>query len=46
MGFLSELLGRPKNEAPLMLFPIGYHGKDAVVPALSRKRLDEVAVFL
>jgi nitroreductase len=46
MQFLSELLGRPKNEAPLILFPIGYAADDATVPALRRKSLDEVAVFV
>lgn len=44
MGFLSELLERPENERPYILFPIGYP-KDAVVPDLRRKSLDEVCLW-
>jgi iodotyrosine deiodinase len=42
MGFLSELLGRPSNEKPYVLFPVGYPAPDAMVPDLARKSLDEV----
>lgn len=42
MGFLSELLKRPPNEKPYILFPVGYPAHDAVVPDLDRKPLDEV----
>ena len=45
MKFLAELLGRPANEAPYVLFPIGYPALDATVPDLERKPLDEVAVW-
>lgn len=45
MRFLSELLGRPPNEAPMILFPVGYPAPDARVPALVRKPLDAVAVW-
>jgi nitroreductase len=45
MGFLSKLLGRPENERPYILFPIGYPAADAEVPNLRRKALDEVAVW-
>lgn len=45
MGFLSELLGRPRNERPFVLFPVGYPASDARVPDLRRKGLDEVAVW-
>ncbi len=45
MGFLSEILQRPPNERPFMLFPIGYPAADATVPDLRRKSLDEVAVW-
>ncbi len=44
MAFLTKLLGRPGNERPFILFPIGYAADDAVVPALERKRLDEVMI--
>jgi nitroreductase len=42
MGFLSEILGRPKNERPFMLFPVGYPAADATVPDLQRKPLAEI----
>ena len=45
MGFLREILGRPANERPYILFPVGHPADDCVVPALRRKALDEVAVF-
>jgi nitroreductase len=42
MGFLSEILGRPQNEKPFILFPVGYAAEDAVVPDLTRKTLREI----
>lgn len=45
MRFLSELLARPSNETPLILFPIGYPAPDAQVPAIERKALERVAVW-
>ena len=45
MGFLSELLGRPANERPFILFPVGYPAADATVPDIRRKPLEDVAVF-
>ena len=45
MRFLTEILGRPANEKPLILFPIGYPASDAVVPNIRRKSLEEVAVW-
>jgi len=42
MGFLSQLLGRPSNEKPYILFPIGYPATGATVPDLKRKSLEEV----
>lgn len=45
MSFLSEILDRPKNERPFVLLPVGYPAPDAEVPDLTRKSLDEVAVF-
>jgi nitroreductase len=44
MAFLRTLLGRPDNERPFILFPIGYAAKDCQVPALERKGLSEVMV--
>jgi len=46
MGFLSEILGRPPNERPYLLIPIGYPADDAVVPDIHRKSVDEICVFV
>jgi iodotyrosine deiodinase len=45
MGFLSRILKRPPHEKPYILFPIGYAAKDATVPDLARKPLEEVCVW-
>ncbi len=45
MGFLRDIFGRPKNEKPYILFPVGYPAEDAEVPDLRRKSLDEVALW-
>lgn len=45
MRFLNELLGRPANENPYILFPIGYPAADATVPAIERKPLEAIAVW-
>lgn len=42
MGFLTRLLGRPSNEKPYILFPVGYPADDATVPFLERKSLEEM----
>ena len=42
MRFLNELLHRPKNERPYILFPVGYPAEDATVPDLDRKTLNEI----
>ena len=42
MGFLSELLNRPPNEKPYILFPVGYPREGATVPDLTRKSLEEI----
>lgn len=46
MGFLSELLGRPENEKPYILFPVGYPAASAMVPDIARKGLDETSVWM
>jgi iodotyrosine deiodinase len=45
MKFLGEILGRPQNEKPVILFPIGYPAEDAQVPDIHRKPLEEVAIW-
>jgi len=42
MRFLSEILGRPKNEKPYVLVPVGYPAEDTRVPDIRRKSLDEI----
>ncbi|MBL8843958.1 MAG: nitroreductase family protein [Planctomycetes bacterium] len=44
MGFLAELLGRPRHEKAFLLLPIGHPAHDAEVPDLARKPLDEVLI--
>jgi iodotyrosine deiodinase len=44
MGFLSQILGRPRNERPYILFPVGYPNPEARVPDLTRKPLEDVLV--
>jgi iodotyrosine deiodinase len=46
MTFLREVCGRPQNEKPFVLLPVGYPAPDCVVPNLSRKSLAEIAEFI
>lgn len=46
MNFLSEILERPENEKPFLLLPVGYPSRNAQVPNITRKGLDEVSVFI
>jgi nitroreductase len=47
MGFLNEILGRPKDlERPFLLLVVGYPAADATVPRIARKPLSEVVTFL
>lgn len=45
MGFLGKILERPTNERPFLLLPVGYPADEVYVPKLSRKPLEEIAVF-
>lgn len=42
MGFLGEVLGRPKHERPYLLIPVGYPSAEARVPDIKKKTLAEV----
>jgi iodotyrosine deiodinase len=42
MGFLTSILGRPQNERPFVLIPVGFPSHDATVPAIPKKMLAEV----
>ena len=39
MGFLRDILGRPKHEDAMLVLPVGYPAKDAMVPDIHRKTL-------
>ncbi|NXK02637.1 IYD1 deiodinase, partial [Herpetotheres cachinnans] len=43
---LRVLLQRPANEKLLLLLPVGYPKKDATVPALTRKPLEDIMVVM
>ena len=45
MGFLREILGRPKNETPFVLIPVGYPAENARVPVLKKKDLDDTCIL-
>jgi iodotyrosine deiodinase len=40
MTFLNELCGRPSNEKPFVILPVGYPALDCTVPDLPRKRFE------
>ncbi len=42
MGFMNEILGRPRNEAPFLLLVVGYPTDDCQVPDISRKPIDDI----
>lgn len=44
MAFLTSLLGRPREERPFVVVPVGYPAADAQVPDLARKPLEDVLV--
>lgn len=46
MTFLREVCGRPTNEKPFVLMPVGYPADDCLVPDLRRKTLLEISTFL
>ena len=46
MKFLNQILGRPSNERPFLLLVVGYPAEDAKVPAITKKKLSDIATFL
>ena len=46
MGFLREILNRPKHEHAMLLMPVGYPADDAKVPNLGRKNMSEVIKWI
>jgi nitroreductase len=45
MNFLSKILGRPENERPYLLIPVGYPTEETFVPKLQRKPLEDISVW-
>ena len=43
MKFLREILNRPEHEHAMLLMPVGYPAKNAKIPNLKRKTLDEIS---
>jgi nitroreductase len=46
MGFLNEICGRPESEKAYILLVTGYPADDCKVPAITRKTLEDVSVWL
>ena len=46
MKFLNELLGRPENERPFLLLVVGYPDEGAMVPDITKKPLEDIAIFV
>ena len=42
MGFLNQILKRPKNERPFLILVVGHPAKDAKVPEIKRKDISEI----
>ena len=42
MGFLNDILDRPKNERPFLLLVVGHPARDARVPDIKRKDINEI----
>lgn len=45
MDFLAHILGRPANERPFLLIPVGYAAPGTLVPDIKRKDLDQVLTW-
>ncbi len=46
MKFLNKILDRPKNETPFLLLVVGYPDKEAVVPDIEKKKLEDVCTLM
>ena len=42
MGFLNQILKRPKNERPFLLLVVGHPSEGAAVPDIKRKDMSEI----
>jgi nitroreductase len=46
MGFLNQILDRPRSERPFLLMVVGYPAEDVKVPDIHKKELTDIATFL
>lgn len=46
MGFLNRILGRPSHEKAFVLLVVGHPAKNALVPDISHKSLEEISSFV
>jgi len=46
MGFLNRILGRPRNEKPFVLLPVGYPAENARVPDIEKKALADILLHV
>jgi len=46
MGFLNQILNVDKDARPFLLLVTGYPAEDAEVPVISKKSLEEIAMFI
>jgi len=44
MGFLREILGRPRNEKAFVLIPVGYPAEGCRVPDIEKKPVEKVLI--
>ena len=46
MGFLNSILNRPLDEKPFLLLVTGFPAKEAEVPVITKKPIEEIATFM
>jgi iodotyrosine deiodinase len=46
MKFLNALLDRPDNERPFLLLVVGYPEEGATVPIITKKPIEDIAIFV
>jgi len=46
MNFLCKILGRPAEEKPFLLIPVGYPAPGARIPDIARKPLEEILTLV
>jgi iodotyrosine deiodinase len=46
MGFLNEVLNRPRNERAFVVLPVGYPADKCEVPVITKKPLDDIMLVV